>query len=123
LDVVHDVPLVYALADAFVMASSYETFSLVTFEAAASGLPVLATAVNGVRELIQDGENGFLITAEPQVIADRLTRLGGDPDLRSRMGRAAREASLAFGRERMIAEHRSLYAQLAAGAEVEGTAR
>jgi glycosyltransferase involved in cell wall biosynthesis len=123
LDVVHDVPLVYALADAFVMASSYETFSLVTFEAAASGLPVLATAVNGVRELIQDGENGFLITAEPQVIADRLTRLGGDPDLRSRMGRAAREASLAFGRERMIAEHRSLYAQLAAGAAAEGISR
>jgi glycosyltransferase involved in cell wall biosynthesis len=113
LDVVHDVPLVYALADAFVMASSYETFSLVTFEAAASGLPVLATPVNGVRELIQDGENGFLIKAEPELIADRLTRLGADPELRSRLGRAAREASLAFGRERMIAEHRSLYAQLA----------
>lgn len=113
LDIVHDVPLVYALADAFVMASSYETFSLVTFEAAASGLPVLATAVNGVRELIQDGDNGFLITAEPEMIANRLTRLGADPDLRSRLGRAAREASQAFGRERMIAEHRSLYAHLA----------
>lgn len=116
LDVVHDVPLVYALADAFVMASSYETFSLVTFEAAASGLPVLATPVNGVRELIQDGENGFLISAEPELIAERLERLGADPALRSRLGRAARESSLAFGRERMIAEHRSLYEQLAAGA-------
>ena len=58
--------LVYALADAFVLPSSYETFSLVTFEAAASGLPLLATPVNGVRELIDDGRNGFLIDREPQ---------------------------------------------------------
>ena len=77
LDVVHDIPLVYELADAFVMASSYETFSLVTFEAAASALPVLATAVNGVRELIEDGENGFLITAEPP--ASVTTLLSGSP--------------------------------------------
>ncbi len=44
--------------------STYETFSLVTFEAASSGLPILATDVNGVRELIEDGQNGFLIARE-----------------------------------------------------------
>ena len=55
----------YELADAFVLPSSYETFSLVTFEAAASGLPILATPVNGVRELIEDGRNGFLIAPDP----------------------------------------------------------
>ncbi len=55
LGVVRDIQVVYELADAFVLPSSYETFSLVTFEAAASGLPILATPVNGVRELIATG--------------------------------------------------------------------
>jgi glycosyltransferase involved in cell wall biosynthesis len=110
-----DVQLVYEMADAFVLPSSYETFSLVTFEAAASGLPLLATPVNGVRELIEEGQNGFLISADPAVIAERLRRLGADPALRSRLGEAARLAALGFGRERMVKAHDALYARLAAG--------
>jgi glycosyltransferase involved in cell wall biosynthesis len=116
LGLVADVPLVYELADAFVMASSYETFSLVTFEAAASGLPILATPVNGVRELIEDERTGLLVTSDPSVIAERLRRLADDPALRSRLGDAARTAALAFGSERMVAEHHALYVSLAAGA-------
>ncbi len=113
LGVTGDVRRVYDLADAFVLPSSYETFSLVTFEAAASGLPVLATPVNGVRELIQDGETGLLITREPEVIAERLRRLAADPALRSRLGTAARAAAMSFGRERMVREHDALYQRLA----------
>jgi UDP-glucose:(heptosyl)LPS alpha-1,3-glucosyltransferase len=114
LGVQRDVALVYELADAFVMASSYETFSLVTFEAAASGLPVLATAVNGVRELIEDRHTGLQITREPAVIARALDQLSADPELRRRLGEAARAAALAFDRRRMVAEHHALYARLAA---------
>ncbi len=114
LGVTSDVQLVYQLADAFVLPSSYETFSLVTFEAAASGLPILASAVSGVRELIDDGRNGFLIERDPQRIALRLKELGADEELRSRLGRAARESAMRFGRARMVAEHHELYARLAA---------
>jgi UDP-glucose:(heptosyl)LPS alpha-1,3-glucosyltransferase len=114
LGVTDDVRGVYDLADAFVLPSSYETFSLVTFEAAASGLAILATPVNGVRELIADRENGILITREPAVIAERMRLLGGDPALRARLGEAARRAALSFGRERMVAEHHALYERLAA---------
>ncbi len=113
LGVSSDVGTIYELADAFVLPSSYETFSLVSFEAAASALPILATPVNGVRELIADGHNGFLISAEPAVIAERLGRLAADPGLRSRIGVAARETALAFSRERMVAEHSALYLRLA----------
>ena len=93
--------------------SSYETFSLVTFEAAASGLPVLATAVSGVRELIRDGQNGFLITQEPRLIAERLGRLAADPELRTRLGRAARRSVLDFSWEQMVTKHHELYERLA----------
>jgi glycosyltransferase involved in cell wall biosynthesis len=107
-----DVHVVYALADAFVLPSSYETFSLVTFEAAASGLPVLVTPVSGVLELIRDGENGFLITREPATIAARLNELARDAALRERLGRRAREAALSFSWEAMVSKHEELYARL-----------
>jgi glycosyltransferase involved in cell wall biosynthesis len=114
LGVRSDVERVYQLADAFVLPSSYETFSLVTFEAAAAGLPILATPVSGVRELIDDGRNGYLITREPELIAERLGRLAADPELRRRLGAAARESALRFSWERMVAEHEALYERLAA---------
>jgi glycosyltransferase involved in cell wall biosynthesis len=112
LGVTADVQLVYQVADAFVLPSSYETFSLVTFEAAASGLPVLATPVNGVRELIEDGRNGYLINRDPRLIAEHLGRLAAEPELRSRLGRAARESALGFSGERMVREHHELYVRL-----------
>jgi UDP-glucose:(heptosyl)LPS alpha-1,3-glucosyltransferase len=115
LGVTQDVALIYALADAFVLPTSYETFSLVTFEAAASGLPILATPVNGVSELVQDGHNGFLIEPEPRSIAERLGQLAADPELRVRLGHAARRSALRYGTETMVAKHHELYQRLAAG--------
>ncbi|HSZ06405.1 MAG TPA: glycosyltransferase family 4 protein [Solirubrobacteraceae bacterium] len=112
LGVVRDVQVVYELADAFVLPSSYETFSLVTFEAAASGLAVLATPVSGVRELIDDGRNGFLISQEPRVIAERLRRLAGDPALKASLGQAARQSALQFSWQEMVAKHHELYSRL-----------
>jgi UDP-glucose:(heptosyl)LPS alpha-1,3-glucosyltransferase len=114
LGITRDVGLVYALADAFVLPSAYETFSLVTFEAAASGLPLLATPVSGVRELVEDDRNGYLIDREPATIARRLNQLAGDEGLRKRLGAGARESALAFGWEAMVAKHEQLYAQLSA---------
>lgn len=114
LGVTRDVPAVYEMADAFVLPTSYESFSLVSFEAAASGLPILVTPVNGVRELIEDGHNGFLIGREPEPIAARLDELARDPELRRRLGLAARESALQFDSRRMVAGYQELYTRLAA---------
>jgi UDP-glucose:(heptosyl)LPS alpha-1,3-glucosyltransferase len=110
-----EVELVYGMADAFVLPTSYESFSLVSFEAAASGLPILATPVNGVRELIADRQNGFLITQEPSVIAERLGELAADAALRVRLGEAARRSALEFDADKMVAKHHELYVRLAVG--------
>jgi len=123
LGVVRDVQTVYELADAFVLPSSYETFSLVTFEAAASGLAIIACPVNGVRELIESGSNGFLIGADPGEIAERLCELADDPALRARLGQAARQSALQFSWERMISEHEELYARLARMSETNAVIR
>jgi glycosyltransferase involved in cell wall biosynthesis len=113
LGVTSEVQLLYELADAFVLPSSYETFSLVTYEAAASGLPVLGTPVSGVRELIEDGQNGFFISRDPRMIAERLSQLAADPEMRARLARAARQSALAFGWEQMVSKHHELYVRLA----------
>lgn len=115
LGVSSDMQLIYALADAFVLPTSYESFSLVTFEAAASGLPVLATPVSGIRELIEDGHNGCLIGKDPDAIARDLQRLAADPGLRRRLGAQARSSALAFDSEKMVAGYRDLYSRLAQG--------
>lgn len=104
-----DVAPLYQLADAFVFPTAYEAFPLVALEAAASGLPILATPVNGIRELVQDGENGFLISREPATIAERLNQLAAEPALRERLGAAARAASLDYSWEKMVARHDELY--------------
>lgn len=107
------VEVVYALADAFVLPTDYESFSLVTFEAAAGGLPILVRPVNGVRELIRDGENGLFIERDPRSIGGRLRELAQDPALRARLGAAARRSALEFDSRRMVAGYRDLYARLA----------
>jgi len=114
LGVTRDVPLVLEAANALVFPSTYEAFPLVALEAAAAGLAILATPVNGVRELIEDGRSGFLIDRDAGSIAERLRRLGADPALRAAIGGAAREAALGFSWDRMVERHHELYERLAA---------
>jgi glycosyltransferase involved in cell wall biosynthesis len=113
LGVTSDVQLVYQLGDTFVLPSSYEAFPLVVLEAAASGVPILATAVSGVRELIRNGENGYLISAEPRSIAERLRQLGDDPGLRARLGHAIRQSALPYSWGEVVAKHHELYSRIA----------
>ncbi len=113
LGVSRDVAPLYELADALVFPSSYEAFPLVALEAAASGLPILATPVNGVRELIHDGEGGFVISQDPDAISARLRQLADDPDLRERMGHTVRQTALEFSWQQTVARHHELYMRLA----------
>ena len=115
LGVRREVAPLYAMADAFLLPTSYETFSLATFEAAASGVPLLVTPVNGVRELLEPGVNGFFIDRRPDGISEALRQLSGEPERRLEMGRAARGSSLRFSWENTVELHRRLYRRLAGG--------
>jgi len=79
-----------AAADAFLFPSSYEAFSLAVLEAAASGLPLLVTRINGTEELVTDGVNGFFVAREPADVAAKVRTLTRDRALAARMGQAAR---------------------------------
>lgn len=83
---------VFRDAHIFVLTSHYEGFPRVLMEAAASGLPIVTTAVSGSDEAVLDGRTGFVVPVGDAVaFGERLRRLNDDPALRDRMGRAARE--------------------------------
>ena len=86
-----DVRPVLASADAFVLASAYESLPISILEAMAARLPVVASAVGGVPDIVVDGETGFLVPpADPEALADRLRTIVADGALRRRLGDAGR---------------------------------
>jgi len=86
----------YQSADVFVLPSLYETFSLVAHEAAACGLPVVATPVHGIRELVGQEEAGLLVERRAESVAVALYRLTSSSELRRRLGQAARERTARY---------------------------
>jgi glycosyltransferase involved in cell wall biosynthesis len=114
-----DVAALLAQADVFVLPTRSEGMPLSVLEAMAAGLPVIASAVGGVLELVRDRETGGLVPAgDPAALARALAPLVADADLRARLGRAGRErAEREFGLEAFRRAHLALYrASLARGA-------
>jgi glycosyltransferase involved in cell wall biosynthesis len=105
-------PPIYAAADAFVLPTAYEAFPLVCLEAAASGLPLLVTRVNGVEDLLRDGRNGWFVRPDGPEIATRLNELAADADLARRMATEARSAAARFTWEAMVTGYLEIYSEL-----------
>lgn len=83
-----DLPNIYRIADLFVIAGIAELQSIVTMEAMASGLPVMAVNAMALPELVQDGENGYLFTdGDSRMLAKQAVKILSDSDLRKRMTR------------------------------------
>lgn len=104
-----DTSALYRAGIALLMPSLYEAFSLVSLEAAASGLPILASRVSGTEELIAEGENGWVLPADPTAWAEPLDALAADRYLAERMSRRAREAASQFPWDRGVARFEELY--------------
>ncbi len=98
-----DVDRLYAALDIFVLASHREGFPRAAMEAAAMGLPVIATDIRGCREVVADGVNGLLVPVrEPAALADAIDRIGADAGRRAAMGEAGRARALARFDERAV---------------------
>jgi glycosyltransferase involved in cell wall biosynthesis len=110
-----DVADVLTGADIFVLSSLSEGMPISVLEAMAAGLPVVATAVGGLPEVVVEGETGFLVPPDDVGALTRaLARLVADCELRRRMGAAGRRrAELLFDVPRFREEHLALYERLA----------
>ena len=86
-----DIPDILSDSDIFVLSSYWEGMPGAVMEAMASGLPVVATRVGGIPELVRDGETGFLVSpGDPDAFLEPVLRLIMDPGLRYSMGEAGR---------------------------------
>ena len=80
-----------ASADVFVMPSLWEGLSIALLEAMSAGLPTIATKVEGMEEVITEGENGLLVpTGNTNALAEAIIKLLADIQLRRQMGIAAK---------------------------------
>jgi UDP-glucose:(heptosyl)LPS alpha-1,3-glucosyltransferase len=107
-----DVERLYAAADAFVLPTAYEAFPLAALEAAASALPIVASRVNGIEDLVVEGENGRLVPRDADAIGAALRELT-ESGIRRRLGAEARRTVAGRTWRRATEEHVAIYDALA----------
>ena len=109
-----DVEELYTAFDVYVLASHREGFPRSAMEAAAMGLPVIATDVRGCRQVVDHGETGLLVPVrDAGALAEAIERVVSDDELRSRMGAAGRRKALAeFDDRQQVATTVTLYEKL-----------
>lgn len=107
----YDVPAALAKLDLFVLPSLWEGLPLTLLEAMAAGCPVIAARVDGVPEIIRDGENGMLVPPrDPAALADAILRMIGDRSAGERFADVARQTVTArFTLDRMVRETEKVY--------------
>lgn len=112
IDRSRDLPALYAMADAFLCASTTETLGLVILEAMASGLPVAAVAAGGVAEHLRHLHNGIACDANASSFSAAVRHLTEDAALRKRLGTAARQTAVSLGWDRELDRLVQSYAEV-----------
>ena len=98
-----------AAFDVFVLPSNREGIGSILLDAMEQGLPVVASRVGGVPDIVHDGDNGLLIDpASPSQLRDAILRLKGDPQLRRTYGQCGREFAKDFSSDVMCSKYFAL---------------
>ena len=102
-----------AAFDVFAMSSEFEGLSIAVIEALALGTPAVVTEVGGMPEVINDGEQGFVVPpGDTRALADRVVTLLEDEPLRRRMGEAGRERATLFDIRTAVQRMEEVYEEL-----------
>lgn len=108
----------YAALDLFIMPSRSEGWGLTALEAMANGLPVIATNVGGLPELVEHGQTGWLIPSDSATaLAGAIEAAASDPARLSEFGRNARQQAAQFSMERTVEQTERYYARLLAASQ------
>ncbi len=108
-----NIEIVLSSADIVILTSDNEGTPLSLIQAGMVGIPVVATNVGSISEIVLDGETGLVTSLEVQAIANALEKLVSDKALRKKLGNAAQEFTLSnFGIERLVHDHEELYKKL-----------
>jgi glycosyltransferase involved in cell wall biosynthesis len=110
-----DVPPLLGALDVFCISSTYEGTPLALFEAMAAGKAIVSTAVDGCREVLEDGVTGLLVPSrDPEALAGALLRCLDDASLRTALAAGARAASARYDIAECVARMQDLYDEVLA---------
>ena len=106
-----DVPTILAALDVFCLPSETEGMPMTVLEAMAAGLPVVASNVGGIPEVVKEGRTGLMVPPlEVEVLSTALLALAGDPERAREMGRAGRDRLLKeFSLEQALMAYEEVY--------------
>lgn len=108
-----DIEVVLAAADFVILTSDNEGTPLSLIQAGMVGIPVVATNVGSTNEIVVDGKTGLLTDLSVDQLANAVTKLATDNDLRAQMGAAGKEYTMArYGVARLVKDHQDLYLRL-----------
>lgn len=108
-----DIGALFAASDIAILTSDNEGIPLTLIQAAQASLPIVATGVGSIGDIVIHEVSGYLVDSESAALADALQKLAIDPVLREIMGEAGRErATRYFSLEKMCADHTELYQHL-----------
>jgi len=99
--------------DVFAMSSKWEGLGTSILDAMALEVPVVATAAGGIKEIIEDGRNGFLAApGDAAALAEKIIKLASDADLRKKFAASGRKTAEKFSAEKTAEETLSVYGKV-----------
>ena len=105
-----DIDQLFAASDMAILASDNEGIPLTLIQAAFAGIPIVATKVGSISDIVVDGETGFLTSTQAGAMASALSALVTDEELRFELGSVGKaHAQRYFSLEKSLADHSSLY--------------
>ena len=108
-----DIDQIFAASDIAILTSDNEGIPLTLIQAAQAGLPIVATNVGSISDIVINESTGYLTTTAAAEMADAIEKLARDPQLRQMMGAAGKaHAGRYFSLDRMIKDHSDLYRSL-----------
>jgi glycosyltransferase involved in cell wall biosynthesis len=105
-----DIARIFAASDIAILTSDNEGIPLTLIQAAQAGLPIVATRVGSITDIVIDGQTGYLTSPQPGAMASALSALAGDLKLREVLGASGKvHADTFFSLSKSLADHSALY--------------
>jgi L-malate glycosyltransferase len=102
-----------ACSDLLLLPSENESFGLVALEAMSCGVPVVATSIGGIPEVVQDGVSGYLApVGDVEAMADAAIGLLADPVAWKQFSAAAREGAERYSADRVVSRYEEFYSEV-----------
>jgi glycosyltransferase involved in cell wall biosynthesis len=103
---------IYSNSDIFILSSVFESFGIVLIEAMASGLPIIASDILAVRDVIEGGKTGLLAKTTPRDFAEAIEKLLNNSPLREELGKNALEKANEYTWARTVQKFENVYSEV-----------